>query len=415
MPLETLVCIPGAPRAAKGVVSEKGEYETARYRRADDGSQTHDERATPLLALVELYRPAYLILLCTPEAEKTTLPIYREWIDAEPIEPRPTLHVVPLEMPTDDTFVPAVLDAIARIEPPTADIHLDLTFGPRSVTIPALLAALVQRAAGRWNIRRLTYVNFEAGTQGANGTVPIEDLTACLALPDLVTAVRNLRERGDIVGFVTAASRMLGPDALQPATIAHLNRVHDALGFLSIPSLIEGKAAKALDQVIGALRQLARSNPLLAPLVADAEQELAGLRPPTDQPNGSPLHLARLVEWFRDHNQPDRALLLATEALTLLVCERLLGKPYPQKNGKEYWRVADYYEKARDLAHNRGDEALKTFVGKAQTALEYLGNCRHQLAHASLGSPTKPSVTADKVREALDRFLHLCRAWPTIV
>jgi hypothetical protein len=410
---ETLVCIPGAPRKLPGSISEKGDYEVARYCRADDGRQTADACATPLLALVELYRPAHLILLCTPEAEKSTLPLYEEWIAAsEAITPGPELQVVSIEIEPSKPLLDTLLAAIGQLKPPTRDVHLDLTFGPRSVTIMTLLTALVHQTAQNWEIRRLTYVNFE-GRREDSDPVTIDDLTSALALPALATAVTNLRERGDVVGFADAASRLLGPDALTTQQRQHLSTVGDAITFLNIPSLIEGRASNSLDQVLGALRTLARTNPLLAPLVETAERELAGLRRPGDLPAGSPRHFARLVAWYRDHGQPDLALLLATEALTLLVCEQLLEKRFPQKEGTDHWWAARYYDEAKALADRRNDDGLRCFVGEAQTALAFLGQVRHQLAHAALGSPADPGVTADKVREALGRFERLCQNWPT--
>ncbi|MDK2972616.1 MAG: CRISPR-associated (Cas) DxTHG family [Candidatus Sumerlaeota bacterium] len=398
--METLICIPGSPRMAGG------EYQTARYAAAGRGEAT-DERVTPLLALVELYRPAHLVVLCTPEARKS-VELYKEWAEGEAIEPRPALHVVDIALVPGEDSVPNLLAAIAAVDPPTPDVHLDLTFGPRSVTILAMLSALVQAAAGRWTLRRLTYVNFEARPSDAgDAPVSIEDLTAYLALPALATAVTNLRERGDLAGFARAAAPFFdaGRTGLQDGDLA---LVGDAVAFLRIRSLIDGSANAALGRIIGALRRRDGANPLLVPLMAEAERVLAGLRPPQGAEPGSPAHFAAIVEWYRRHGQPDRALLLASEALTLLVCTRLLGHEYPRQFANGYWSARDYYIAASSQAE--GDDARTKFVGECYSLWESMRKVRGDFAHASLTSQENAArhVTRERVDRELATFAELC-------
>ncbi|MEQ8819026.1 MAG: TM1812 family CRISPR-associated protein [Sumerlaeia bacterium] len=397
---ETLICIPGKPR------TNAGEYETARYSAVGRG-ETADERATPLLALVELYRPAHLVVLCTPEALEA-VELYEQWAAEENLEPRPQVHPVSIEIGDGPAAIPTLLSTIAAVEPPTPDVHLDLTFGPRSVTILAMLSALVQAAAGRWSLRRLTYVNFEARpSQAPDAPVPIEDLTAYLALPALATAVTNLRERGDLAGFADAAAPFFDSDqtGLQEGDLAV---VRDAVAFLRIRSLIDGSANGALGRIIGALRRREGANPMLAPLMADAEEVLAGLRRPKGAESASPPHFAAIVQWYRQHNQPDRALLLASEALTMLVCTRLLDYEYPQKLGGDFWKARDYYIAASSQA--RGDATRETLAGECYSLWEHMSKVRGDFAHASLTSKPSPhsTVSEDHVNPLLDRFGELC-------
>jgi hypothetical protein len=280
---------------------------------------------------------------------------------------------------------------------------MDVTFGPRSVSISTLLTALVQLAAERWQLTRLTYVNFEArGRSEPSAPIQIEDLTTNLQLPNLATAVRQLKQRADVVGFLAAARPFLVGGAEGPQA-KDLTTLGDAVEFLRMNSLLFGSASTALGRVVGALRRTGSAGALIAPLMQEAESILGGLRPPAGAEVGSPLHLAALVRWYRHHGRPDRALLLANEALTYLVCRRLCKAPFPQRHpgsdGKHF-QLYDYYALARDRSPER-----HTFIGHVETLREHLGPQRHRLAHADFGgySPNQPKELA----ELLDDFAAL--------
>jgi hypothetical protein len=361
-----------------------------------------------LLGLIELYQPAHLVALCTPEGSKT-IDEMREWFPVTEI-PRPEITKIPLAFPEAGAgSVESVLATLAALDPPTKNVHLDVTFGPRHATVPALLAGLLNAAAGRWQINRLTYVNITNQEAPPSGSFLIEDLTAYLQLPALAAGVANLRGHGDLIGFVRAARPLLATLQGRQPWEQNLDRVAEHVDRLRIGALTGSDGINALNATIGGLRSQAEHTPLVRPFLLEAADTLDALRPPKDAKPASPRHFARLVAWYRDHGSPERALLLATEALTFLVCKELLRSDFPRRDQEGTpWAAATYF-----ASNPNYTEAQRNLVGAASYLRQQMAPFRNEFAHANLGNaaPRQSSVT---LAELLQRFIALCEdpAWP---
>ncbi len=394
MPPESiLVFIPGRPVG--------GEYECARYHDPATG-RTTEERATPLLALVELFPPDQVIALCTPEGGEAVGQL-REWANGGDIQ-LPPIEEVPIELPQAGDIAPLINKIAALDLPAEASVHLDITFGARSLMVPALLTSLVQSAARRWNLQRLTYVNFVAHPAGGeDAAAVVEDLTAYLGLPRLAYATRQLKERADLLPFLDALAPFLPPDQRGPRQ-QDLQILAEAVEYLRIDSLLAGQARAALGNVLRDIGRMPDPGALLGPLLGDARTVLAGLTPPAEGRAGAPAHLAALVRWYRDHGRPERALLIATESIPWLVCRRLLQQDFPilsegPNPSPIPWR--DYFIRARQEVPDRLE-----LIGYAESLRYALAPHRHRFAHAEFGDHPRPGPqTPDDLLNEFERIL----------
>lgn len=398
----TLIVILGFPKKTKS-----GDYETARYKATGIG-ESAKERVTPLFGLVELYKPSHLIAVCTAEAKESYNLFLEEWRDSG-LSPELQPLRMDIDLFTNCQTADSLLRKLAEITPTTQYTHLDVTFGPRSISVAALLCALVQKSAGQWNLTRMTYVNFEARPPSeSSAPIPIEDITYYLALPALALGVEALKKRGDIAAFADGVKPFLqsGEKLADPHD---LEIVVEAVSLLRTTSLLFGEAGKSLNNIIIALRKISE-NPLLSPILEDAEKILHGLQVGSNIHGDIAPKFSKLVRWYQHHNQPEKALLLASEALTFCVCKNYLKSDYPQKRNHQWMNATDYYREAK--ANHQKDHLTHELLQKTHNLWQTLHNMRSDYAHVSLTSKPSDSarVSIEEINRLLDEFHEVCKA-----
>jgi hypothetical protein len=290
-------------------------------------------------------------------------------------------------------------------------VHLDLTYGPRYIATLSLLTGLVLGSSRRGEqISRLTYANFEesgAGLHPGDDRVsPILDLTEYLLLPRFANAADLLLRRGELAEFLEVGARLAGADLTEPQR-KRLVEFSEAVTFLRIRSLTDGAGGHALDQLLGALRGMGREHALVQQFLPRIETSLGALRSLPGENPRAPSRLVRIVRWYHEHGQPDRALLLLSEALQLLACERILKREYPAGSREDHWSGARYFEEASEVAGS------KVLAGELQSLWDTTRRVRGSLAHASLTDQGEGRrITRHEIGDLVARFDALATRIP---
>jgi hypothetical protein len=386
---ETLVYIPGNPSG--------GEYDLAKYAADPSRGEVVGPYRSPLLGLISLYRPARVVALCTPEAMATVVKTKTEAEDHGIALPEIICHSLKLA-PGEGEGATSLINQLAAVPMPDGPIHLDVTFGARSIMLPTLLMALVQLAAERWNLVRLTYVNLINRPPGGNQPVGVEDLSIYLHLPQLAMAVRELQTRAEIVPLIHAIHPFLRKEDGEQPTVADLKIFSDAVEYLQGPSLMKGEARQSLDRILRVLNHGEKEGPLVGPLLQTARDVLLGLRCPAGQRFGSPSHVAAVVRWYRSHGRPERALVLATECISWLVCTLILNLPYPSKGPDNNFYGAEDYLNLALKEHPQWSPLLSDLLELRRK----LAPRRHRFAHAAFGNHRGDTIESND--QLLDQF-----------
>ncbi|MCL5269530.1 MAG: hypothetical protein M1457_03000 [bacterium] len=405
-----LICTLGKPRERRGADGMRSDlYETAAY---SDGRRTSRACVIPLTALVELYRPEEIIVLCTPatEVQQAYELFCEELNELAPKEGRPVPAVrrAPIEIPRDAAGVNSIIQAVMNHVETGDIVHLDVTFGLRAISYLAFLVTSFLENLRGARVERLTYINFEApGEDAAGQALPpqIMDLPHLLGIPRLLAAGQGLIQRGDIESLARTIQR-LQPGALQGDDLEMARETQRRLELLQTRQITsKGRGRGMLCRLQTTFEQLAGEMPLLDPIARQVEALLAPLDP-GDGAALNPGHLARLARWYFDHQRPVHALLLMREAIGFLSAEVVLGERYWFENATDEGSesLGQLARRASDRLHAIGQGALgREIVSLAKN----LRTRRNPIAHAGIG--THETVRLETIEEFVCRFEAICR------
>jgi hypothetical protein len=383
--MTTLVCV-------MGVNHRSGEYQFG---------DTLVSSAVPLTALIKIFRPDRVVALCTPQAEEETIALARDELSDFTNFPTERLVVGRVALSQDPSSFAALLNTIAALDI-EGDVHLDITYGPRSLAIYSLLVGGVVESLGKWSIVRLTYVNIDARPREDPSPVPIVDITSHLYLPELARSIRELERRGNIGTFFRAALRVLGDD-LEVGIQNDLQQLEQDIEFLRIKSIATGRGRTAIAHLIGSLRKLGPRDSIFAEMAGRAESILNGLRPQDGEQPGSVPHLAQIVRWYAKHDRPERALLLLCELMQYTAHVPLVSSTYPSSVRQESVKYFDHAIQATEGSPRNG--LLRDLKGLWSEAKSR----RDDFAHASLINATNTVISPSLISDYITRFESLAK------
>lgn len=363
--MTTLVCVLGRPM--------KGSYATASY--SFKGQLCLQSRCSPLTALVELCKPQDVIALCTPEAEESYSLAHDELTELGLISPE-RLQMKKVKLPRTSEDFRDLFNEISSIKPSGKSVHLDITFGLRSLTIYSLLAGGVLESLGSWTIERLTYVNLEARPP-EDDVVPIVDITSHLYLSELARSIREFEQRGNIGSFIRAAGRVLGAKS-DELIGKDLRQLEQDIDFLRIRSITRGPGRTAILRLIEELRKEDRGEGIFVEMAERAERILGKLLPAGGVGQGSPAHLVGIIRWYAEHDRPDSALLLVCEAAQFAAWVPILSNSYPPEG------AFSAAKRFRDAMIAAGDPRTRVRIEQFYALWRDVKKARDSLAHASL-------------------------------
>ncbi len=283
-------------------------YKPAQYRFGDD---VLGEATVPATVLARHFRPERIVLLCPGESPETA-----RWF-AEELEPlgfpQPEVRVLPVLHSADD--VPELLHALGKVLAEEtargADLHLDFSFGLRSITVLALLASDFLASVSHARVVRLTCINFEMPRDA--GVSEILDLTSYLHLSRLRVAAEALESRGDFLLLAEAIAAAF-PGELNEDDVRNAREMSRRLALLRTRQATSKSGGRLLVRRLRrAVSNAASRIPVLQPIALRVEAHLAPLDP-GERHSASPYAIARLARWYLDHNQPSLAVILCIEA-----------------------------------------------------------------------------------------------------
>ena len=156
----------------------------------------------PVTALVEIFDPSEVIVLCTEGADATYNNFIQE-LDDWGLKNGRNIQEKHICVPRREEDISSILQAINDSVDNGETIHLDITLGLRSISYLAFLASQMLRFKNA-GVGRLTYINHEASNleDTEKGITRIIDITDYLKLPRLLFAGRVLERQGDLEFFI---------------------------------------------------------------------------------------------------------------------------------------------------------------------------------------------------------------------
>jgi len=328
-----------------------GNYQPATYLWHDGAQEHRYETHLFPIALDAWLRPERLLVLLTPEAQRSP---HWSTLRAQLGE---RAQPVPIPPGKSEAELWDLFEQLAAAVPNGAELVLDVTHSYRTLPLFAAVAALLLRHLRQVTVARVLYGAFEA-RDPATGTAPVFDLTPLIDLADWLSGVEALRRSGDgrllaaRLRLTQAAARRRGGEELP----SRLKKVADELDTFSA-ALWLNRPREALAAAHELQRQLAQAAPELArwapPFALLADAVAAELAPiacaEPDRLDAEQLRAQlALVEYASDKGLVLQAVTMAREWLV----SWYLWTAYPELHA--HWISRE--------ARNQAEEALNEFA-----------------------------------------------------
>lgn len=353
--------------------------------------------------LSEAARPDRVLALCTPEAERTTLPALTTALEAQcPVEP------VSISLDPTDHAIHAFLATLVERVPRGADLTVDVTHGPRHLVFVAYAALLYLTAMRGVRLRAAYY-----GLLSQNpDTTPsaFMDVQPLVELPQWFHALRVLADTGSAHAMAELVENSDGHSAaqvgkaLRTLSEAYASGLPIELGYL---------ARQFLAEQVGPLRDVLhdRRLPLADELVREFSAILKSHQLVQDiaEPDWKPRVIldraelerqARIIDEFLDRCDYRTAFGLMREWLVLWAMWR---------TGDE-GRWLDYHgRKGVESRLNRRGRSTGSTADQAMVVrvLKLLRELRNPYAHHGLDKNV--NLSHEHLADSIEQITHLWR------
>jgi CRISPR-associated DxTHG motif protein len=297
----------------------RGEYQRIRYHPAADPARWHESRYAPVATAALAGGIGEALLLLTEEARQTHWEACRAEFEAIGVPAR----FEPIPMGRNEQEVWQIFERIVGSVGQGDEVVLDVTHAFRHLPFIVFGSLTYLTALRGARVRGVYYGAYEAR---ADGAAPILDLGALLHLSNWYHGMRTFRDTGHTRHLAALLREEAKAIFLRQGPAPALQRLRAALDDLGwvIPTglpLETGAAARralrAIDDLRGREGPSAISRTVLDPL----EEALTGLALRDDVSDKGQMSLddaelrrqLRVVGWYCERSQEDRALLLLRE------------------------------------------------------------------------------------------------------
>lgn len=357
----------------------------------------------PASAVAFHFKPDRILCLCTEDVVDT-FELMKEELDQYDL---PEPEKIDVRVPHDQNGIDALLKVILETVPREEEIHLEVTFGLRSLTILSLLGSDYLHQMGEINLVRMTYVNFEGARE--SGRTEIVNLSPYLFLPRLASAAVGLDRHGDLLGIAKAVNAS-HPESIDQSAIRELEKIQERLLLLRTRSIASRSTGmpmlKSIRQVF---RVEAERHPALEPLAMKVSQALELIIDSSQSGTQTPEAALGLAQWYFRHNNPALALVLAVEAAavqTAIKCGIDMDKPDPNRPGQSIGKsVFELLEQAASFFRGRGEMETVAILDRFKSSHRA---SRNSLSHAQLSTKEPHQrLSVQDVAIVLDDLEHL--------
>jgi len=399
-----LISALGAPKLR---TSGKKNYGKTRYK---FNEQISSEWDIPLSALVELFQPDRVFALCTEEAEKAFKSMNKELTEKH-IIPSENIVCVSIPKPGNSETINLMIKNIINSIQEVKRIHLDLTFGLRSISYLGFLLFHLLDSLGDVSIERLTYMNYEASVLKDSHLHEVLDLTDYMKLPRLAYAGNELIRHGNLE-FLAETIEKLYPDTFKQEELEETHKYQERLYLLRTNQIGSNAGRKIIKNIKSAFNEKIKHNNLMAPLNTKVEEILSPLDP-GDLDKFHPLQFYGLAKWLLEHRKPVDAVLLISEALRYLCAINILSHSryegyYLDKNNEKAPSKL-FIRDACLLLENNGKYDLAKKINALSRKLHDSPAIRNIIAHAGIVS-TSPIVNFVDIENITEEFKEIAES-----
>jgi hypothetical protein len=399
-----LISALGAPKLR---ASEKEGYKTTRYRFQN---QESDKWVTPLSALVELFKPDRVFALCTTEAEEAFHFMKIELTEKKLIQEK-NIICVPIPIPRDSKSIDEVIKRVIQSIGGVKRIHLDLTFGLRSISYLGFLLFHLLDTMGNVFIERLTYMNFEASDPEYPDLHEVLDLTDYMKLPRLAYAGNELIRHGD-VGFLAETIEKLYPKTFKENELKETHKYQERLYLLRTNEIWSETGKKIVRDIKKVFGEKVKNNILMTPL-QDKIEDILSPMDPGELDKFHPMRFYVLAKWLLDHRKPVDAILLISEALCYLCAKNILSisnyEGYYLDGKKEKRSAVFFITDACALLKKKKKMDLARKITELREKLHGDGGLRNVIAHAGIVK-TSSNVNFNAIEKVIKEFKDIAKA-----
>lgn len=283
-------------------------------------------------ALAEWFQPAQILVLLTEQAQTHE---NWKWMQDWASRHHYSLQPLPIPMGANEAEQWQIFEAMTQALAPQDRLIFDITHGYRSLPLLALLATLYLRLVKAVKVEHILYGAFDASQHVQPQIAPVVDMTEFLGLVDWFAGDEELIASGLSHRLAQLLEdRHIQLYREQTGRPQFLRRVGTQLHAISLalqlaqPFQLATRTAQLQERLAGAEQESHWVRPLKS-IAAKIAEYYHGF----EQVDLHTQH--QLIQWYVEKEHWVQAVMLAREWIISVLCQYILGKPFPERTQRE--------------------------------------------------------------------------------